>query len=106
MPGRLVRRAGDIPARSLWTRIKDVALTDVTALARAGTIEGSLEKLEEILLEADFGVPATMRLVARIEAEAQRGFVKTQEQFLEALRKAVEASLRAGNADPRLHFSA
>lgn len=105
MPGRLVRRAGDVPARSLWTRIKDVALTDVTALARAGTIAGSLEKLEEVLLDADFGVPTTMRLVAGIEAEAQRGFVKTQEQFLEALKKAVEACLRAGNADPRLLFS-
>ena len=102
MPGRIVRRTGDLPARSLWTRIKDVALTDVTAVARAGAIEGSLEKLEQILLEADFGVPTTMRLVAEIESEARRGSIKTQDQFLGALRAAIEASLRSGNSDPRI----
>jgi fused signal recognition particle receptor len=102
MPGRIVRRAGDVPARSLWTKIKDVALTDVAAIARAGAIQGSLEKLEEILLEADFGVPTTMRLVAEIESESRRGIIKTQDQFLEALRRAIEGSLRSGNSDPRI----
>jgi len=102
MPGRIVRRTGDLPARSLWTRIKDVALTDVTAVARAGAIQGSLESLEQILLEADFGVPTTMRLVAEIESEARRGSIKTQDQFLGALRAAIEASLRSGNSDPRI----
>ncbi|HEV7594921.1 MAG TPA: signal recognition particle-docking protein FtsY [Gemmatimonadaceae bacterium] len=102
MPGRIVRRTGDLPARSLWTRIKDVALTDVTAVARSGAIQGSLEKMEEILLEADFGVPTTMRLVAEIEAEARRGLIKTEEQFLGALSAAIETSLRSGNSDPRI----
>ena len=102
MPGRIVRRAGDVPARSLWTKIKDVALTDVTAVARAGAIEGSLEKLEKVLLEADFGVPTTMRLVSEIESEARRGLIKTQDQFLGALRTAIETSLRSGNSDPRI----
>ncbi|MDQ6689818.1 MAG: signal recognition particle-docking protein FtsY [Gemmatimonadota bacterium] len=102
MPGRILKRAGDVPSRSLWTQIKDVALTDVTAVARAGAIQGSLEKLEEILLEADFGVPTTMRLVSGIESEARRGFIKTQEQFLAALRKAIETSLLSGNSDPRI----
>jgi fused signal recognition particle receptor len=102
MPSRILKRAGDVPSRSLWTRIKDVALTDVTALARTGAIQGSLEKLEEVLLEADFGVPATLRLVAEIEGQARRGFIKTQDEFLRALEKAVEASLRSGNSDPRI----
>jgi fused signal recognition particle receptor len=102
MPGRIVRRAGDVPARSLWTKIKDVALTDVTAVARAGAIQGSLERLEEVLLEADFGVPTTMRLVAEIESEARRGLIKTQDQFLGTLRTAIETSLRSGNSDPRI----
>jgi len=102
MPGRIVTRAGDVPARSLWTKIKDVALTDVTAVARAGAIQGSLEKLEEVLLEADFGVPTTMRLVAEIESQARRGLIKTQDQFLGALRAAIETSLRSGNSDPRI----
>lgn len=105
MPGRIVRRAGDLPARSLWTKIKDVALTDVAALARTGAIQGSLETLEEILLEADFGVPTTMRLVAEIEGQARRGFVKTQDQFLAALRKAIESSLRSGNSDPAIRYA-
>ena len=102
MAGRILRRSGDVPTRSLWTRIKDVALTDVTAIARAGAIQGSLEKLEEVLIEADFGVPTTMRLVAEIEGQARRGFIKTQDQFLEALETAIETSLRSGNSDPRV----
>ena len=75
---------------------------DVGAIARAGAIQGSLEKLEEVLLEADFGVPATMGLVAQIEGQAKRGFLKTQDQFLEALEKGIEDSLRSGKSDPAL----
>ena len=102
MANRILRRAGDVPTRSLWKKIKDVALMDVGAIARAGSIQGSLEQLEEILLEADFGVPSTMRLVAEIEGQAKRGFVKTQEQFLDALVNGIESSLRSGNSDPAL----
>jgi fused signal recognition particle receptor len=100
MPGRILKRAGDLPARSLWTRIKDVALTDVTAIARSGAIQGSLESLEEVLLEADFGVPTALRLVGEIEGQARRGFIKTQDEFLHALEKAIESSLRSGNSNP------
>jgi fused signal recognition particle receptor len=102
MPGRIIKRAGDLPSRSLWTKIKDIALTDVGAIARAGSIQGSLEQLEEILLEADFGVPTTMRLVAEIESQARRGFIRTQDEFLRALRTAIEEALRAGNSDARI----
>jgi fused signal recognition particle receptor len=102
MAGRIVKRAGDVPTRTLWHRIKEVALTDVGAIARAGTIQGSLEKLEEVLLEADFGVGATMRLVAEVESQAKRGFIETEDQFQSALRTAIESSLRSGNSDPRI----
>jgi fused signal recognition particle receptor len=102
MPGRIIRRAGDLQTRSLWTKIKDIALTDVGAIARAGSIEGSLEQLEEILLEADFGVPTTMRLVAEIESQARRGLIRTQDEFFAALRSAIEGALRAGNSDARV----
>ena len=102
MANRILRRAGDVPNRSLWKKIKDVALMDVAAIARAGAIQGSLEQLEEILLEADFGVPTTMRLVAEIEGQAKRGFIKTQDQFLEALSKGIENTLRSGNSDAAL----
>lgn len=102
MANRILRRANDVPTRSLWKKIKDVALMDVAAIARAGAIQGSLEKLEELLLEADFGVPATMRLVAEIEGQAKRGFIKTQEQFLTALENGIESSLRSGKSDPAI----
>jgi fused signal recognition particle receptor len=78
---RLLRKSGDVPKRSLWQRIKDVALMDVAVLARGGVSPGSLEQLEQLLLEADFGVPVTLRLVAEVERKAMRGFVKTQDQF-------------------------
>ena len=100
MASRILKRAGDVPTRSLWTRIKDVALTDVTAIARTGAIQGSLERLEEVLLEADFGVPTTLRLVSEIEGLARRGLIKSQDEFLLALQKSIEASLRSGNSDP------
>jgi fused signal recognition particle receptor len=102
MANRILRRAGDVPTRSLWKKIKDVALMDVGAIARAGAIQGSLERLEEVLLEADFGVPATMRLVGEIEAQAKRGFIKTQDQFLAALENGIESSLRSGKSDPAI----
>jgi fused signal recognition particle receptor len=101
MASRILRRAGDVPTRTLWTKIKDVALADVGAIVRSGSIQGSLEKLEEVLLEADFGVPTTMRLVAEIEAQARRGSIKTQDEFLAALEAGIEASLASGNSDPR-----
>lgn len=99
---RIVRRAGDLPARGLWQRIRDVALMDVAVIARGGVSEGSLEQLEQLLLEADFGVPVTLRLVDEVSRRARLGQVKTDSEFRELLRSAVEAALRAGNSDPRL----
>ena len=99
---RIVRRKGDLPARSLWSRLKDVALMDVAVIARGGVKEGSLEELEQLLLEADFGVPVTLRLVELVSRRAARGEVKSDEQFREALRQGIEEALRAGNSDPKL----
>ena len=99
---RLFSRPGDEPRRSLWNRIKDVALTDVAVLARGGVSQGSLEQLEELLLSADFGVPTTLRLVSEVERRALRGLIKTQDEFLGALRDGVESALRSGNSDPAL----
>jgi fused signal recognition particle receptor len=99
---RLLRKTGDVPKRTLWQKIKDVALMDVAVIARGGVSVGSLEQLEQLLLEADFGVPVTLRLVAEVERRASRGFVKTQDQFQEALAEGIEAALRAGQSDPRL----
>jgi signal recognition particle GTPase len=67
----LFKRKDDTPRRSLWQRIKDVALTDVAVLARGGVDTGSLEQLEQLLLESDFGVPVTVRLVDEVRREAR-----------------------------------
>jgi fused signal recognition particle receptor len=103
---RIIRRAGDVPKRSLWSRVKDVALMDVAVLAKGGVRAGSLERLEELLLEADFGVPVTMRLVDDVGRQAQKGLVKTDDDFKEALRAGVESALRSGNSDPALVLGA
>ncbi len=102
----LLRKAGDVPRRSLWQRIKDVALADVNVLARGGVKAGSIDALEELLLEADFGVPVTLRLVDEVKHIALRGAIKTEAEFLAALRSHIAASLRSGSADPALTFSA
>ena len=101
---RLVQRAGE--KKSLWQRIKDIALTDVGVIARGGVKEGSLEQLEELLLEADFGVPTSMRLIADVEQLAQRGQIRTEDEFHAALRESVEAALRSGYSDPTLFVPA
>jgi fused signal recognition particle receptor len=90
---------------SFWQRIKDLALSDVAVLARGGVDAGSLERLETILIESDFGVPVTTRLVGDIERAAKRGSVKTTDDFQRALLAGVEAALRSGRSDPRLSMA-
>jgi fused signal recognition particle receptor len=102
---RLFRREGDAPKKSLWQRLKDVANTDVGVILRGGVKEGNLEELEEVLLAADFGVPTTLRLVDQIGGYAQKGFIRTEDEFQDALRRLVEAELREGNADPSIRYA-
>jgi fused signal recognition particle receptor len=103
---RILKRASDLQSRSLWQRVKDIAMLDVTTLARGGTIQGSLEKLEEVLIEADFGVATSMRLVEDVERQARRGEIRTQEQFLASLEEGVARSLGADTDDSSLVFAA
>jgi fused signal recognition particle receptor len=90
----------------LWQRIKDIALADVNVLARGGVRAGSIDNLEELLLEADFGVPVTLRLVDDVKRLATRGEIRTEEEFLAALRSSIATSLRSGSSDPTLRLSA
>ncbi len=90
--------------KSLWDRIVDVALTDVTTLVR-GREEGSLERLEELLIAADFGVPATLRLVEVVETLAQRGQARSHRDFLRAVSEEIEAILSAGRSDTAMRFN-
>jgi fused signal recognition particle receptor len=99
---RILKKAGDLPRRSLWDRLKDVALMDVAVIARGGVDAGSLERLEELLLESDIGVPTTLRLVAEVERQAKLGKVKSRDEFLAALHGGITDALRSGRSDPTL----
>src|SRR5688572_8259713 len=96
---RILRRPTDTPKRSLWQKIVDIAMLDVTTLARGGSIAGSLEKIEEVLIEADFGVATSMRLVEEVERQAKRGDLRTQDDFLRALEEGVASALGADGDD-------
>ncbi len=102
MPSLFRKKDSAVPRRSLWQRIADVALTDVAVLARGGVDAGSLERLESLLLEADFGVPVTARLVADLQLLASRGEIRSQGDFEQALVHGVTKALRAGHSDPAL----
>ncbi len=62
----------------LWSRIKRVALTDVSVLVK-GLDTHMLESLERVLIEADFG-PAALDLVEELESLVRRGALKTEAQ--------------------------
>lgn len=101
---RLFRRKEE-GTKSLWDRIRDVALTDVTVLARGGVDEGSIERLEELLIAADFGVASTLRLVDAVETLAARGIARSQDDFLDAVREEITAILSAGRSDTALRLN-
>ena len=100
---RLFRREGE--KKSLFGKINDILFTDVVVLARGGVDEGSLETLEELLIEADFGVTAALRLVDRVEKEARSGRIRTQDEFVATLRAEIEAIVRQDAASTELRFA-
>jgi fused signal recognition particle receptor len=83
---RLGKREGERP--TLWQKIRDVAFTDVNVLVR-GLDEGSLEKIEETLLAADFGVPATMQLVDVVESMSRSGRIRTEQEFVDVVEREI-----------------
>ena len=100
---RLFKREGE--RKSLWGKINDVLFTDVVVLARGGVDEGSLEKLEALLIESDFGVTATMRLVDRVEKEARSGRIRTQDEFMATLRREIESIVKQDAQSTALGFA-
>jgi len=61
--------------KGLWKRIKEVALTDVTVLVR-GLDHDTLEQVERILVEADFGA-AALSITEDLEQKLRRGTLKS-----------------------------
>lgn len=85
--------------RSLWQKIVDVSLTDVSVLVK-GIDEDVIERLERVLLEADFGVGATLELVDALERAARRGIVRTEDDLRRLLGEEIRGMLaRASRAD-------
>jgi fused signal recognition particle receptor len=80
--------------KSLWKRAVDLALTDVRVLAGKMDHE-TLESLEEKLIEADFGVGTSLRLVDAVETAVRRGKARDGAAIREALREEVRAILEA-----------
>ena len=86
--------------KSLWQRIVDVSLTDVSVLVK-GLDEDSIEDLEQVLLEADFGgwtetlwVGGAGNLLAAVKTAIVRGGFEYQGQKCSAASRAyIPASL-------------
>ena len=103
---RLFRRDGDLPKKSFWQKVKSVVTTNWRVAIRGGVDQGSLEQLEQVLLESDFGVSVTLRLVAAVEDRARRGAIRTDEEFAAALQEEITVALQAGRSEPELVFQA
>jgi len=89
--------AGAAVRRGLWHKIKAVALADVGVLVR-GLDRNALERVERVLLEADFG-PATFTLIERLEDAMRRGTLKTEAALRAWLTEQIAAEIRdAGEA--------
>jgi fused signal recognition particle receptor len=97
-------RLGNKEKRSLWQKIKDVALTDVGVLV-LGLDEGSLEKLEELLIASDFGVNATTRLVGTVESLSRQGKIRTEAEFKQTVAKDIRDILHSGDNNTALNFN-
>ncbi|WP_420439278.1 signal recognition particle receptor subunit alpha [Candidatus Palauibacter sp.] len=81
------------PKRGLWRRIVDFALTDVNTLVHGGLDGAAIERLEEVLLEADFGVDITLELVEALERAASRGAIATEDDLRATLRAQLAEAL-------------
>ena len=84
--------------QGLWSRIKRVMMTDVGALVRGLNAE-DLEAMERLLIEADFGVPATLELTQALEDGVRDGKLKTEADLRSALVTAL-ASILASPGEP------
>lgn len=81
----------------LWRRVRTLALTDVSVLW-SGTATDTLEQLERVLVEADFGA-AAYELLQALEADLPRGELKSEEAVRAWLARRIADLLRNG-ADP------
>ncbi len=107
---RLFKRAPE-KKKGLWRRLVDLGMTDVRVLA-GGVDHASLEDLEQTLLQADFGVAATLRLTDRAEEALRRGKARDGARLAEALKGEIteilgpsrDTELRAAESGPTVYL--
>ena len=100
LPHMTLGRVGE-QKLGLWGRIKRVMLTDVGALVR-GLKAADLEQIEQLLIEADFGVPATMELVDALEQGVRSGKLKKEDDVRDALIERLSAMLQGPEHPERI----
>lgn len=81
----------------IWSKVKQLALTDVTVLVR-GMGRAELDAFERALIESDLGVTATMELVADVTDRVRRGTLKTADDVRGVLQEKLTSLLRADGA--------
>ncbi len=86
---------GAAVTKSLWQRIKQVALTDVSVLVK-GLDRGTLEQVERVLIEADFG-PLAFELVEGLEERLRRGDLETPADVRAWLKERIVSSFPSAN---------
>ena len=80
----------------LWNRIKQVALTDVSVLVK-GIDRDSLEDVERVLAEADFGA-AALDLAEQLEDKLRRGDLKSADAMRSWLKDTIVRQFEGDHA--------
>ncbi len=86
----------------LWRRVRTLALTDVSTLWSGKTTD-TLERLERVLVEADFGA-AAYELLEALEADLPRGGLESEEAVRAWLAQRIADLLRNGSDPGRLNL--
>jgi fused signal recognition particle receptor len=86
----------------LWKKIKALALADVAVLV-TGLDRDALERVERVLLEADFG-PASFTLVEALEQHLRRGELRSEPAIRAWLVSAIAEQVADAGSAGRLHL--
>jgi fused signal recognition particle receptor len=86
----------------LWNKIKRVALTDVTVLVK-GLDQDSLDDVERVLAEADFGA-AALDLAEQLEDKLRRGEIKTPDAMRLWLKEQIVETFSGGDDGAQLNL--
>ncbi len=89
---------------SLWGKIKRLALTDVGALVR-GFKAADIDAMEQVLLEADFGIASTSVLIDELDDQVRRGKLKSEDDLKQAIVDRVGEMLTGPSAPGQLRRS-